>query len=100
MMDDVIGKLSEGDWVHMFPEGTRSQDGAIQPMKLGVGRMVTDASVTPLVVPFVHHGMENILRRGEWVPVNVGQNLGIIVGDALDFQPLIDEYRASGRSQQ
>jgi monolysocardiolipin acyltransferase len=40
MMDDVIGKLSQGDWVHMFPEGTRSRSStaALQSIKLGVGR--------------------------------------------------------------
>lgn len=48
--------LLQGDWVHMFPEGTRSRGGTLQPLKLGVGRMVTDATVPPLVVPFVHDG--------------------------------------------
>jgi monolysocardiolipin acyltransferase len=40
MMDDVIAKLSQGDWVHMFPEGTRSRSSTatLQSIKLGVGR--------------------------------------------------------------
>lgn len=45
-------------------------------------------------------GMEHILRVGEWIPLNVGQRLWICVGDPIDFAPLINEYRATGKTEQ
>jgi len=41
LMDDVIRKLDEGDWVHMFPEGTRSRDGKLGRVRLGVSKCVS-----------------------------------------------------------
>ncbi len=63
-------RLQEGDWVHIFPEGTRTRDGSgrMGPVRKGVGRLVAACAVTPLVVPFVHAGMEEIMPRGKLVP--------------------------------
>lgn len=62
-------------------------------------RMVADASVCPIVVPFVHAGMEHILKVGDWIPLSVSQQLHVLVGDPIDFRPLIEEYKTAGRSQ-
>ena len=61
-------------------------------------RMVTDASVCPLVVPLVHEGMQHILSVGSWVPLNAGKQLRVIVGDPIDFEPLIQQHVAQGKS--
>lgn len=34
----VVKKLDTGDWVHMFPEGTRSRNGDLGRMRLGVAK--------------------------------------------------------------
>jgi hypothetical protein len=60
--------------------------------------MVTDPTVCPLVVPFVHDGMDTILKVGDWIPVNVGQQLRILVGDPIDFQPMVDDMRREGKT--
>lgn len=96
LMDDVIARLDEGDWVHMFPEGTRSRTGTMGRMRPGVGRLVADAERTPVVVPFYHTGMETILRVGAWIPLNVGQKLRVVVGEPIDFGPMIEEHRRAG----
>ena len=41
-------RLASGDWVHIFPEGTRSRDGLMGPMRKGVGRLVASCSQPPL----------------------------------------------------
>ena len=42
-------RLRAGDWVHVFPEGTRSADGrAMRPARRGVGRLVAACASPPL----------------------------------------------------
>lgn len=55
--------LRGGSWVHIFPEGTRSRNGRLQACRKGVGRLVASCSVPPLVVPFVHKGMDTVMAK-------------------------------------
>jgi monolysocardiolipin acyltransferase len=62
-------RLAAGDWVHIFPEGTRSRDGKMGPVRKGVGRLVAScAESQPVIVPFVHSGMEEVLPKGSLLP--------------------------------
>lgn len=61
-------QLNQGQWVHIFPEGSRSQDGNLKPLKIGVGRLIAACSHTPLVVPIVHSGMDSVHPRGSSIP--------------------------------
>jgi monolysocardiolipin acyltransferase len=62
-------RLRSGDWVHIFPEGTRSRDGRMQPVRKGVGRLVAAcAAADPVIVPFVHSGMREVLPKGSLLP--------------------------------
>ena len=36
--------------------------------------------------------------RGEWLPLTFGATMYVVVGDPIDFAPLIAEYRAAGRT--
>lgn len=41
-IDIALSKLKQGDWVHIFPEGSRSRDGgkSIGTVRRGIGRLV------------------------------------------------------------
>ncbi|KAJ0014917.1 hypothetical protein Pint_19661 [Pistacia integerrima] len=69
-MDIAISELNGGGWVHIFPEGSRSGDGreTIGSSKRGVGRLVLDADNVPMVVPFVHTGMQEVMPIGANFP--------------------------------
>ncbi len=53
--------LSQGRWVHLFPEGRINYDGRLGPLRWGVGKLVCEArqlagGVDPVVLPFYHSG--------------------------------------------
>lgn len=70
-MQAAQARLAAGEWVHIFPEGTRSPDGTTMgPVRAGVGRLVAGcAGDDPVVLPIVHDGMQRVMPRGTSVPV-------------------------------
>ncbi|ONI04415.1 hypothetical protein PRUPE_6G320700 [Prunus persica] len=90
-MDTAISKLNQGGWVHIFPEGSRSRDGGktMGSSKRGVGRLVLDADNIPMVVPFVHSGMQDIMPIGASIP-RIGKTVTVVIGDPIYFDDLLN----------
>ncbi|VFR01759.1 unnamed protein product [Cuscuta campestris] len=90
-MDMAISKLNRGGWVHIFPEGSRSRDGGktMGNAKRGIGRLVLDADRVPMVVPFVHTGMQEIMPIGAKFP-RIGKTVTVLVGDPIVFDDLLE----------
>lgn len=65
------GKLAAGEWVHIFPEGTRSSDGiTMGAIKAGIGHLIASCQdADPLVIPIIHDGMQRVMPRGCKLPV-------------------------------
>eukprot|EP00501_MAST-03F_sp_TOSAG23-6_P000470 GSMAST32.ASY1.ANO1.483.1 assembled CDS len=97
-MQNIVDKLSAGEWIHFFPTGKRYGEGKLGQVRNGVGRAIKDASVTPLVVPFYHRGMTQVLNKanGEKIPITLGKKMYISVGRVLDFHDYIMTARAEG----
>ncbi|KAF9622058.1 hypothetical protein IFM89_029342 [Coptis chinensis] len=89
-MDMALSKLNNGAWVHIFPEGSRSRDGGrtMGSIKRGVGRLVMDADNVPLVVPFVHTGMQDIMPIGSKFP-KIGKTVTVLIGDPIHLDDLV-----------
>ncbi|KAK1293530.1 N-acylphosphatidylethanolamine synthase [Acorus calamus] len=89
-MDLALLKLNHGGWVHIFPEGSRSRDGGrtMGSAKRGVGRLVIDADNVPLVIPFVHTGMQEVMPIGAHFP-RIGKRVTVLIGDPIHFDDLI-----------
>jgi len=85
------GRLAAGEWVHIFPEGTRSRDGALRPARKGVGRLAVAAARAtgedPVLLPFAHSGLNGALRGG---------TVGVAVGDPVPVRALMDAHAAAG----
>ena len=79
--DFLIERLRQGDWVHIFPEGGRSREpnGRLQlPLKIGIGKLIYEAR--PLVIPFYHYGMHDVLPIGSAIP-RTGKRVRVCFGD-------------------
>ncbi|PIA44424.1 hypothetical protein AQUCO_01700193v1 [Aquilegia coerulea] len=90
-MDIALSKLNNGGWVHIFPEGSRSRDGGrtMGSIKRGVGRLVMDADTVPMVLPFVHSGMQEIMPVGSKFP-KIGKTVTVLIGDPIHLDDLVN----------
>ncbi len=55
-MNEVIEELNKGSWLHIFPEGKINLEKKFIRLKWGVGRLIADSTITPIVLPFYHYG--------------------------------------------
>ncbi|CAN8269653.1 unnamed protein product [Cochlearia groenlandica] len=99
-MDIAISKLNSGGWVHIFPEGSRSRDGGktMGSSKRGIGRLILDADTLPMVVPFVHSGMQDIMPVGANFP-RIGKTVTVVIGDPIPFDDIVGTERAKSVSR-
>ncbi len=63
-MDSLKDRLSKHVSVMIFPEGTRSKDGALQPFKDGAFRLAIETG-TP-ILPLAVDGTYPALHKGDW----------------------------------
>jgi 1-acyl-sn-glycerol-3-phosphate acyltransferase len=80
----ALALLEEGEWVALFPEGTRSKDGIIKRGKAGSGMLAWKAKVP--VVPVALIGSDHILPKGSIIPRV--SDLTIRVGDPVYLEDL------------
>lgn len=77
---DAAARIRAGQSVAIFPEGTRSKDGALLPFKRGSFTLAMEAGV-PLV-PLAIHGGHGILPVGAWR--TRGGPYTLTVGEPMD----------------
>jgi 1-acyl-sn-glycerol-3-phosphate acyltransferase len=63
-IDEAAGALRNGKSFLVYPEGTRSPDGRLQPLRKGVFVMALKAGAP--IVPVSVSGATHIMRKGEW----------------------------------
>lgn len=87
--------LQAGQAVLLFPEGTRSPDGRIQPAQTGLGLLVV-RSQAPVIPVRIQGTFEALSRHCVWPrprPVR------IVFGSPLDFAALRQEARTADRTR-
>uniref|UniRef100_A0A0A9VT80 Tafazzin family protein n=1 Tax=Lygus hesperus TaxID=30085 RepID=A0A0A9VT80_LYGHE len=93
----AIERLSQGDWVHVFPEGRINDKMEYTRFKWGVGRMIYECLEMPIVLPIHVIGLEQLLpprppyiiRPFKKVTINHGEPLALkhLVEELKDAQP-------------
>ncbi|CAF0762524.1 unnamed protein product [Rotaria sordida] len=97
-MDFALEQINQGDWVHIFPEGKVNLTKEIMRLKWGVGRLIAEANICPLVVPFYHLGMDSVLPNVEPYVPKIGQKVSIYVGEPLILDNLVEKMKKENRS--
>ncbi len=65
-LDDALAELAAGKSVLMFPEGTRSADGAVHEFKSGAGYLALRSGCD--VLPMLIRGTHEVLGKGSLIP--------------------------------
>ena len=94
VLDLVARQLRDrGDWLHVFPEGRVRQDGQMNPLKSGLASILCDvADKGPIVVPFHHSGMQDVIRAHTARP-RVNNRIRIAVGEPIPLEDLLAKCR-------
>ncbi|XP_060078968.1 tafazzin-like [Ylistrum balloti] len=92
-VDYAIEKLNNGEWVNIFPEAKVNQDKEFLRYKWGVGRMIAEAEVLPVVIPFFHVGMDSVSPnegKFKYYP-RIFKRVTMVIGEAINFSDIINQ---------
>ena len=93
-LERVADLVSDGFSVIVFPEGTRSADGRMGPMREGIGLLATSLGVP--VVPTYIAGAHEILPKGSGLPRHRGRSgIHVRFGAPLHLDPAAGVHAAT-----
>ncbi|CAK7357546.1 unnamed protein product [Dovyalis caffra] len=90
-MNEALERLSGGEWLHTFPEGKVSQeDVPIRRLKWGTASLIVRSPITPIVLPIVHRGFEEVMPENFWFgrrpPFPLcNKRINIVIGEPMKF---------------
>lgn len=94
-MNFCIEKLAAGEWIHVFPEGKVNMFKENMRLKWGVGRLIFESPVPPLVIPIYHLGMDSVLPNEVPYRLRTNKKVTINYGDPIDFTEIVHNLRTS-----
>jgi 1-acyl-sn-glycerol-3-phosphate acyltransferase len=80
----ILDRLLDGNGIILFPEGTRTRDGKLQPARSGIGLIV--AKSTAPVVPVRVFGTFEAYGRNQKIPLPKG--VAVKYGKPMNFEKL------------
>lgn len=89
-VDLCIQKLSLGDWVHVFPEGKVNSEKEYIRLKWGVGRMIYESPIIPIIIPIWHEGMDSVLPNEPPYVLKFGKKVTINIGKPIHLNDMIE----------
>lgn len=95
-LEPMVAALDAGASLIVFPEGTRSVDGAMQPFKAGLYHLARARPTLPLV-PVWLDNLNRILPKGEFLAVPLIASVS--AGAALQLDPTESKTEFLARTQ-
>ncbi|KIJ70447.1 hypothetical protein HYDPIDRAFT_77501 [Hydnomerulius pinastri MD-312] len=100
-LDEAVHKLNQGHWLHLFGEGEVHQPAEypqtngithLPRFKWGVGRIVMETNVPPLIIPMWLTGFDKLMPEHRPFPYKyfpkMGIKLGVAFGDPIPSEKL------------
>jgi 1-acyl-sn-glycerol-3-phosphate acyltransferase len=94
-LKEILDRLKRGGAIILFPEGTRSPDGRLQPARSGVGLAIIKS--TAPVVPVRVFGTFEAYGKGVTFPRPV--RIAVKYGEPMDFAALRAEARTCSKDR-
>ena len=91
----ILGRLLDGAGIILFPEGTRSQDGKLQPARAGIGLVVAKSEAP--VVPVRVFGTFEAYGRNQKIPLP--KRVAVKYGTPMRFEKLRAEAKECSKDR-
>uniref|UniRef100_T1IJL0 Tafazzin family protein n=1 Tax=Strigamia maritima TaxID=126957 RepID=T1IJL0_STRMM len=97
-MDFVLERLNKGEWVHIFPEGKVNMSKECLRIKWGVGRLIAESKICPVVIPLFHLGMDEVLPNTPPYYPKTNKKITVVVGEPIALEETIRELREANKN--